>query len=296
LSTNEDFNIDTNTNTNTNTNIEMPDKKEEQKIEEPKEEKEEGLYDNIAPPPPTKKIKRWYGGRQKKISKAQQRLQWRRNSLMSHLVRGLNLNEISNLMHIPYRTLYDDYQVLQKEARENIENGVLVKNLPFEIQKAVDGLNDVVKILYGIQDLNTMHAENRRTADHTRVLALNSIAACIEKKLEILTSQGAIEAAMRFVDSTQKSQMVRDYKSEVDRIAAQDKQESFAIMDAVTNEEVNAVTINNSSVDYNNSNNTVATVDSSSELEEEAGEGAGAEEQDQDSDSDSSSDGNSNVV
>ena len=100
--------------------------------------------------------------------------------------------------------MYDDYQVLQKEARENIENGVLVKNLPFEIQKAIDGLNDVVKILYEIQDLNTMRAENRRTPDHTRVLALNSIAACIEKKLDILTSQGAIESAMKFVDSTQE--------------------------------------------------------------------------------------------
>ena len=165
---------------------------------------------------------------------------------------------------------------------------MLVKNLPFEIEKATNGLNDVIKILYSIQDLPTMRAENRRTPDHTRVLALNSIATCIEKKLEILTSQGAIESAMRFVDSTKKSQMVQDYKSEVDRIAQQDKHESFPILDAVTNENFNVVTINNDSLDYN-SNNTVSIVDSSSELEEEA------EDQDQDSsdsDSDSSVSGN----
>ena len=99
MSTNTDFNTQS-TNTNTDTGIDTNVKDLDLDLED--------LYDNIAPPP-VKKVKRGYGGRRKKMSKAQQRLVWRRNSLMSHLVRGESLNDISNLMHIPYRTLYDDY-------------------------------------------------------------------------------------------------------------------------------------------------------------------------------------------
>jgi hypothetical protein len=65
--------------------------------------------------------------------------------------------------------------------------------------------------------------------------------------------------------------MVQDYKTEVDRIATQDKKESFAIMDAVTNEDVNTITLNNTCIDYINSNtntNTVSNSDSSLEYQE----------------------------
>lgn len=170
----------------------------------------------------------------------------------------------------------------------------MIKELPFQIKQATDGLNDIVKIAYSIADLNTMNVEGRRTPDHTRIAALNTIATCIEKKLEILTSQSAVEAAMRFVDSTKKSQMVQDYKSEVDRIAEQDKHESFPIMDAVMNENVNIVTINDSSIDYNNNSSNNITLSDSDSLEEQEAEDQ-QEEQDKDTNNSDSSDDNNSV-
>lgn len=174
--------------------------------------------------------------RHKKLSKTQQRIVWRRNKLSEYLVKGVSVQEASNLLNIPYKTLWDDMSVLKEEAKENMRNHVI--ELPWHIKQACDGLNQVIKILYEIQDLD--NAITRRTSDNVRVLALSQIREAIKLKLEVLTSQGAVEDALQFIESTKQLRIVKDkFNQDMKEVREQDQNESLPIMDALTNENVN---------------------------------------------------------
>jgi hypothetical protein len=51
----------------------------------------------------------------------------------------MSLPEISRIMDIPYKTLYEDQCSLMHQARENMKNHIA--DLPFNIKQATDGLN-----------------------------------------------------------------------------------------------------------------------------------------------------------
>lgn len=175
--------------------------------------------------------------RHKKLSKTQQRILWRRNKIQDYLIKGLNLHEIADQMQISYKTIWDDYNIMRQEAKENMQQNH-VADLPIQIKLACASLNQVIKILYEIQDLD--NAIQRRTSDNVRVLALSQIREAIKLKLEILTSQSAVEDALKFVESTKQLKIVKDkFAADMQQVREQDQQESLPMMDALTNEKVN---------------------------------------------------------
>lgn len=177
--------------------------------------------------------------RHKKLSKTQQRIVWRRNKIQEYLIKGLNLHEIADQMQISYKVIWDDYDIMRKEARENMQRNH-IPDLPIQIKLACDSLNQVIKILYEIQDLELMGLQNRHPSDNVRVLALSQIREAIKLKLEILTSQSAVEDALKFVESTKQLKIVKDkFSQDMKEIRELDKEESLPIMDALTNKDVN---------------------------------------------------------
>jgi hypothetical protein len=158
----------------------------------------------------------------RRSSKVQQQIDWRRNKLSEYLVRGMNLPEISRVMNIPYDTLYKDHCFLAEQARQNMKNHIA--DLPLNIKQATDGLNKLISILYDIQDLDVMKAQgrDRKTTDHVRVMAIGLIKDCIKEKIEILTSQGAINHALDFIEKA-KHQIKEEFNEGMQQAMEQDK-------------------------------------------------------------------------
>jgi hypothetical protein len=166
----------------------------------------------------------------KHSSKKQKQIDWRRNRLSDYLVKGMSLPEISRVMNIPYDTLYKDQNFLKDQARENMKNHIA--DLPFNIKQANDGLNKLVSMLYDIQDLEVIKAQGRKTSDHVRVMAIGLIKDCMKEKIEILTSQAAVNHALDFIDKT-KQQVKQEFAEDMQQVISQDKIESAAINDAI---------------------------------------------------------------
>jgi hypothetical protein len=166
----------------------------------------------------------------RRSSKVQQQIDWRRNKLSEYLVKGMSLPDISRVMNIPYDTLYKDQCFLAEQAREKMKNHI--SDLPFNIKQATDGLNKLVSILYDMQDPDIIKAQGRKTSDHVRVMAIGLIKDCIKEKIEILTSQSAINHALDFIEKT-NTQIKNEFNEDMQQVIEQDNVESTAISDAI---------------------------------------------------------------
>jgi hypothetical protein len=208
-------------------------------------------------------------------SKVQQRIDWRRNKLSEYLIRGMSLPEVSRVMNIPYKTLYEDQCFLTKQARENMKNHIA--DLPFNIKQATDGLNKLISMLYDIQDLDVINAQGRKGSDHVRVMAIGLIKDCIKEKIEILTSQGAINHALDFIDKT-KQLIKDDFNEDMQQVIEQDKVESLAINDAIEkNPEIRSFNDD----DANNESQSTTVVADPEKSEEDTLEGADTEQEEE---------------
>lgn len=199
----------------------------------------------------------------RRSSKVQHQIDWRRNKLSEYLVKGLSLPEISRVMNIPYDTLYKDQCFLAEQARQNMKNHIA--DLPFNIKQATDGLNKLVSMLYDIQDLEAIKAQGRKTSDHVRIMAIGLIKDCIKEKIEILTSQGAINHALDFIEKT-KNQIKEDFNKVLEQVIEQDNVESGAIDDAI---EKNPEIIQSHSSDTPKDESSLSTTVTSPEKPEE---------------------------
>jgi hypothetical protein len=171
--------------------------------------------------------------RTRRISKkTQQQIDWRRNKLSDYLVMGKSLMDASRIMNIPYDTLYKDQRFLAEQARDNMRNQIT--DLPFNIKQATDGLNKLISTLYDIQDLEIIKNQGRNTSDHVRVMAIGLIKDCYKEKMEILTSQAAVNHALDFVEKT-KQQVKEQFNQNMQQVIEQDKIESPAVDEALGN-------------------------------------------------------------
>ena len=185
--------------------------------------------------------------RTRRISKkTQQQIDWRRNKLSDYLVMGKSLMDVSRIMNIPYDTLYKDQCFLAEQARDNMRNHI--SDLPFNIKQATDGLNKLISTLYDIQDLEIIKNQGRNTSDHVRVMAIGLIKDCYKEKIEILTSQAAVNHALDFIDKT-TNQIKQEFNQNIQHVREQDRAESAAINEVIQNhEEIQSVFANTESL------------------------------------------------
>jgi hypothetical protein len=162
--------------------------------------------------------------------KKRQQINWRRMKLADYTSMGKTLNEVSRILNIPYDTLYKDQIYLKIQAEEQIKNHI--NDLPYQIKTATDGLNKLISMLYDVQDLDMIRAQNRRTSDHVRVLAMSLMKECIKEKTAILTSSQAISHALDFVQKA-KQQIKEEFNADIQTVIQQDKKVSEPINDAI---------------------------------------------------------------
>jgi hypothetical protein len=178
--------------------------------------------------------------RPRKLSrKRQQQIDWRRNKLSEYLVMGKSLTEISIIMGISYHTLYEDQQFLKAQARENMRNHIA--DLPFSIKQVTDGLNRLISMLYDIAAPSSSSSVSsdiardlKKNSDHVRVMAIGLIKDCYKEKMEILTSQSAVNHALDFVEKT-KQQVKEQFNQNMQQVIEQDRIESPAAYEALGN-------------------------------------------------------------
>jgi hypothetical protein len=190
-------------------------------------------------------------------------IEWRRSKVQELLVKGNNHYEIASVLQVSRPTITRDIEYLRQQAKENMKNHIA--DLPFNIKQATDGLNKLISMLYDIQDLDVMKAQGRKASDHVRVLAIGLIKDCIKEKIEILTSQGAVNHALDFVEKT-KRQIKEQFNEDMQQVIERDKIQSVAISDAVKNNaEIESYAATGSARAWMSA----ANVDSSEELEQE---------------------------
>jgi hypothetical protein len=176
--------------------------------------------------------------RPRKLSrKRQQQIDWRRNKLSEYLVMGKSLMEISSIMGISYHTLYEDQQFLKEQARETMRSHIA--DLPLNIKQATDGLNKLISMLYDIAAPSSSISSDiardlKKNSDHVRVMAMSLIKDCMKEKIEILTSQAAVNHALDFVEKT-RQQVKEQFDQDMQQVVERDRIESAAINDAVDN-------------------------------------------------------------
>jgi hypothetical protein len=155
---------------------------------------------------------------------------------------GRSLMDASRIMNIPYDTLYKDQRFLAEQARDNMRSHIA--DLPFNIKQATDGLNKLISTLYDIQDLEIIKNQGRKTSDHVRVMAIGLIKDCYKEKMEILTSQAAVNHALDFIEKTNQ-QIKNNFTHDMERVIEEDKVESADINDTIINNaEIQSVFVN----------------------------------------------------
>jgi hypothetical protein len=92
-------------------------------------------------------------------------------------------------------------------------------------------------MLYHIADGTPQPDRNGRiSSDHVRVMAIGLIKDCYKEKMEILTSQAAVNHALDFIEKT--NQQIRNkFTQDMERVVEEDQVESAAINDAIQNNE-----------------------------------------------------------
>jgi hypothetical protein len=122
-----------------------------------------------------------------------------------------------------------------------------ITDLPFNIKQATDGLNKLISTLYDIQDLEIIKNQGRKTSDHVRVMAIGLIKDCYKEKMEILTSQAAVNHALDFIEKTNQ-QIKNNFNQDMECLVEQDEVESAAINDTIiSNAEIQSVFANTES-------------------------------------------------
>jgi hypothetical protein len=190
-------------------------------------------------------------------------IEWRRSKVQELLVKGNNHYEIATVLQVSRPTITRDIEYLRQQAKENMKN--YIADLPFNIKQATDGLDKLISMLYDIQDLDVMKSQGRETSDHVRVLAIGLIKDCIKEKIEILTSQGAVNHALDFVEKT-KQQIKEQFNEDIQQVIEQEKVQSAAISDVVKN---NLEIESYSATESAGESMSAANANSSEELEEE---------------------------
>jgi hypothetical protein len=190
-------------------------------------------------------------------------IEWRRSKVQDLLVKGNNHYEIASVLQVSRPTITRDIEYLRQQAKENMKNHIA--DLPFNIKQATDGLNKLISMLYNIQDLDIMKEQGRQASDHVRVMAIGLIKDCIKEKIDILTSQGAVNHALDFVEKTHQ-QIKEKFNEDMQQGIEQEKVQSAAMSDAVKNNpEIESYAATGSARAWMST----ANVDSSEELEEE---------------------------
>jgi hypothetical protein len=110
---------------------------------------------------------------------------------------GHSIMEIAKILHISHGTVDNDLSYLRKQAQENLQKHIQ-ERIPEEYQKAVVGINKVLKTCWNIINKDT-------TDDKTKLQATAIINDSYKYLMDLTTNGVVITDAINFVQTNKEN-------------------------------------------------------------------------------------------
>ena len=117
-------------------------------------------------------------------------IQWRRDMVLSKLVKGYSQADIARELKIHPSTISLDVQYLKEQAKKELETH-LSDRLPFEYNRALNGINNVLR---KVSEISDSAADNK-----TKMECLKLQMELYRSLVSMATDGGIIEKAMKMV-------------------------------------------------------------------------------------------------
>lgn len=130
-----------------------------------------------------------------------EQMEWRRNKVQELAVKGYRQTEIVQILQINKSTICKDVSFLKEHARNTIRNHI-EDRLPYEYNKCLQGLEEIIKESWIIAD----KAED--TKEKLQSLAL--IKESYSTKMDLLTNAGLLSDSVKWVEQTKERLSKRD--------------------------------------------------------------------------------------
>ena len=142
-----------------------------------------------------------------KLTYGKEQIKWRRAQVLELDAQGHGIMEIAKILHISHGTVDNDLSYLRKQAQENLQKHIQ-ERIPEEYQKAVVGINKVLKTCWNIINKDT-------TDDKTKLQALTLINDCNKYKMDLTTNGAVVTDAIKLVQSSkERLNASRDHRHE----------------------------------------------------------------------------------
>ena len=137
-------------------------------------------------------------------------LEWRRSKVLELSSQGHSQPEIARILQISQPTVNRDIGYLRGQARQNLQKHIQDK-LPEEYQNCMTGINQVLKICWGIvnksRNVNNDNGNGQAvtmTDNKTVLQALALINDCDKYKMDLTTNGVVITDAIKFVQTNKE--------------------------------------------------------------------------------------------
>lgn len=140
----------------------------------------------------------------------------RRARIIELLGRGLNQSEIAKQLGVDKATISRDVKSLRIEAKDRIKSHI-EETLPFEHEKALAGLNEIIKEAWRVYDSDK---DNR-----TKLQALSVVQSAINSRLQALGDPESINRAIRVVAQLKRKISQEQEQSSIDNENSEQEQE-----------------------------------------------------------------------
>src|ERR671911_912037 len=117
-------------------------------------------------------------------------IQWRRDMVLSKLVKGYSQADIAKELQLHPSTISLDVQYLKEQAKKELETH-LSDRLPFEYNRALNGINSVLR---RVSEISDSAADNK-----TKMECLKLQMELYKSLVSMATDGGIIEKAMKMV-------------------------------------------------------------------------------------------------
>jgi hypothetical protein len=119
-------------------------------------------------------------------------IEWRRNKVLHRLTMGWSQAEIAKELQLHPSTISLDVQFLKEQAKEELQTHIS-ERLPFEYNRAVTGINTVLKRASEILD------STPKTDTKTQMEAMKLLMDLYKSVMSLATDGGIVERAMKIV-------------------------------------------------------------------------------------------------
>ncbi len=127
-------------------------------------------------------------------SQMKERLKWRRSKVQELAVKGYSQAEISRMLQISEATISRDADLLKEQAIEIIRNHIQ-QRLPYEYNKCLQGLEEIIKESWIIAAKAEKEGDTKE-----KLQSLSLIKDTYSTKMDLLTNASLLQDSIKFVE------------------------------------------------------------------------------------------------